>query len=149
MDLRNEGLREIHDILRPPANKTPLAPPASSSTTSSNTPLKASSEFIPHIFYALNQITRDPNNVSNHLESSTGFIRHRLRTCKELIAENSECMELLSRTPEEWEQELAFKEQELRIKGALLETLRERIKSASVEKDVKPKSEEPKEPKDA
>lgn len=107
--LQNEGLRQVHDILMPHDDQT-----------------TQSSEFIPHLFYSLYQIRKDPSN-SNQLETSTGFIKHRLKNCKNLIATNEECRKLLSKSVEEWQQEIHNKEKELEVKHKMLDDLGKRL----------------------
>ncbi|CAI4050379.1 hypothetical protein SKDZ_14G3290 [Saccharomyces kudriavzevii ZP591] len=84
-------------------------------------------EFIPHIFYSLHQIRKDPNNLSNQLETSTGSIRHRLKLCKSLISENEDAKKLLSKSPSEWQDIIHQREQELQIKRDVLDDLHRKL----------------------
>lgn len=153
MSLNNEGLREVHAILVPPASvnsssqtqtitegeekevlensqdqvpqvketepllNAPSKPSNSSVSTTSN------AEFIPHLFYALHQIRKDPNNSANHLDTATGFIRHRLKVCKSLIEKSEDCKRLLSNSTEEWHGYLRNREKELQVKRDVLRAL--------------------------
>ncbi|KAL3230566.1 Mediator of RNA polymerase II transcription subunit 9 [Nakaseomyces bracarensis] len=99
----------------------------SSVTSHDNDITTPPAEFIPSIFFSLHKIRKDPNNVSNQLETSTGFIRHRIKRCKTLISENEEVRSLLSHSTESWNTIIADREQELRVKGKVLQDLDSRI----------------------
>lgn len=103
--LQNESLRELHNML-----------------VSYDDQGFQPTEFIPHLFYALYQVRKDPSN-SNQLETSTGFIKHRLKNCKNLIATNEDCRSLLSKSVEEWQQDIRNKEKELEVKRKMLDDL--------------------------
>ncbi|SJM85493.1 related to Mediator of RNA polymerase II transcription subunit 9 [Zygosaccharomyces bailii] len=107
--LQNEGLRQVHAMLVPEQEQG-----------------TQSSEFIPHLFYSLYQIRKDPSNA-NQLENSTGFIRHRLKNCKSLIANNEECRNLLSKSAEEWQEHIRSREKELMVKRKMLDDLGKRL----------------------
>ncbi|CAR26957.1 hypothetical protein ZYGR_0I02270 [Zygosaccharomyces rouxii] len=107
--LQNEGLRQVHDMLVPHDDQSTQP-----------------SEFVPHLFYSLYQIRKDPSN-SNQLETSTGFIKHRLKNCKSLIATNEDCRNLLSKSVEEWQQDIRNKEKELEVKRKMLDDLGKRL----------------------
>lgn len=117
---------------------TGVPPPSSSSTSSSTQPIGSSTEFIPNIFYTLYQIQKDPNKSNNQLEMKTGFIRHRLRTCKSLIKDNEKTFELLSKSTEEWDQFICNRENELQIKKNVLLDLRAKISKTLTDSDYKP-----------
>ncbi|QHS75910.1 Cse2p [Saccharomyces paradoxus] len=144
MNLQNNFLNQIHQILLPTAptldkpntdtikeefssvenrdekdHLTNQQQPKNLSAPSTN----SNGEFIPHIFYSLHQIRKDPNNLSNQLETSTGSIRHRLKLCKSLISENEDTKELLSKSPSEWQDIIHQREQELQIKRDVLDDL--------------------------
>lgn len=102
-----------------------LVAPSRPSNTS--VPTTASAEFIPHLFYSLHQIRKHPNNSANHLETSTGFIRHRLKSCKSLVESSEDCKKLLCRTTEEWKEYLVNREKELEVKRKVLLDLGQRI----------------------
>lgn len=145
--LENENLNRIQQILIPQdsENDTFTIPPSSSSSKSSSiTNTTSSTEFIPHIFYTLYQIQKDPNNSNNQLENKTGLIRHRLRNCKNLIKENDNSIELLSKSTEEWEQFITNRENELQIKKNVLLNLRGKISDILTRSNYVPKKEESK-----
>lgn len=144
MNLQNNVLNQIHQILLPTTptldkpntdtikeefssvesrdendHLTNQQQPKNLSAPSTN----SNGEFIPHIFYSLHQIRKDPNNLSNQLETSTGSIRHRLKLCKSLISENEDTKELLSKSPSEWQDIIHQREQELQIKRDVLDDL--------------------------
>ncbi|CCC67025.1 hypothetical protein NCAS_0A04670 [Naumovozyma castellii] len=138
MSLQNEYLRTIKNTLLPQQqhdttqqsqslNQTtvPVSPASNTvlSSTSSSSP-----EFIPHLYYSLYQIRKDPNNATNQLETSTGFIRHRLKTCKSLIEDNADCKKLLAKSTDDWNVYLKQQEAELEVKKKVLHDLSERIK---------------------
>lgn len=151
MSLKNETLATIQDIFSPsltkeeksikeetvkeeqnninalPGNKTETS--FTSNTTSTNTPSTSNIEFIPHIFYSLHNITKDPNNSSNQLETATGVIRHKLRSSKQCLMENSDTKILLNKSVNDWEQFIQKRENELNLKKTVLQQLNERIKS--------------------
>ena len=129
-ELQNAELHAIRDILVPTKAGTEalLVPPASDSSKSSvGLSTNANTEFIPHIFYTLYQIQKDPNNSNNQLENKTGVIKHRLRSCKSLIRESNSVVELLGKTPEEWEQFIANRDRELQLKKNVLLNLQSKI----------------------
>lgn len=107
--LQNEGLRQVHDILIPHDDQG-----------------TQTSEFIPHLFYSLYQIRKDPSN-SNQLETSTGFIRHRLKNCKNILATDENCRHLLSKSVEEWHHDIRNREKELEVKRKMLDDLSKRL----------------------
>ncbi|CAI4036108.1 hypothetical protein SMKI_14G3270 [Saccharomyces mikatae IFO 1815] len=144
MSLQNNVLNQIHQVLLPTAptldkpntdeikdesssventdgrnHLTNQPQPNNLSAPSTN----SNGEFIPHIFYSLHQIRKDPNNLSNQLETSTGSIRHRLKLCKSLISDNEDTKNLLSKTPSEWRDIIHQREQELQIKRDVLDDL--------------------------
>ncbi|EJS41893.1 cse2p [Saccharomyces arboricola H-6] len=143
MSLQNSVLKQIQQVLLPTSsnldepNADVIKQESSSmesrdendhAATQQPTNLSAPStnsngEFIPHIFYSLHQIRKDPNNLSNQLETSTGSIRHRLKLCKSLIAENEDAKNLLSKSPSEWQDIIKQCEQELQIKRDVLDDL--------------------------
>ncbi|SMN21570.1 similar to Saccharomyces cerevisiae YNR010W CSE2 Subunit of the RNA polymerase II mediator complex [Maudiozyma saulgeensis] len=143
--LQNEDLSRIQEILIPPKseNETFTIPPGSSSSKSSSTQSTvATTEFIPHIFYTLYQIQKDPNRSNNQLETKTGLIRHRLRNCKTLIRESDSSLELLSKSTNEWEQFITNRENELQIKKNVLLDLRSKISEILTNCNYEPDSEE-------
>ncbi|CAI1693520.1 hypothetical protein SEUBUCD646_0N03240 [Saccharomyces eubayanus] len=144
MSLQNNVLKQIQQVLLPTSpnideSNADITKQESSSTENvdgkdhSATPQQATNlsapstnsngEFIPHIFYSLHQIRKDPNNLSNQLETSTGSIRHRLKLCKSLISEHEDTKNLLSKSPSEWEDFIQQREQELQIKRNVLDDL--------------------------
>lgn len=143
MNLQNKVLNQIHQILLPtnPTLDKPNAEATKEEFSSAenrdekdyltnqqpknlSTPSTSSNgEFIPHIFYSLHQIRKDPNNLSNQLETLTGSIRHRLKLCKSLISENEDTKDLLSKSPSEWQDIIHQREQELQIKRDVLDDL--------------------------
>lgn len=137
--LQNEDLRKIQSTLLPQQTSESItSPPQTASTNNSNQSTSSTSaEFIPHIFYALHQLTKDTNNSSYQLETATGFIRHRLRTCKSLITENEDCKKLLGKSTEEWNQIIVNRERELEIKKKVLQRLGERIRSLKEDSQAK------------
>ena len=142
--LQNENLHRIQEILIPQdsENDTFTIPPSSSSSKSSSIAnTKSSTEFIPHIFYTLYQIQKDPNNSNNQLENKPGLIRHRLRNCKNLIKENDDSIELLSKSTEEWEQFISNRENELQIKKNVLLNVRSKISEILTKNDYVRKEE--------
>lgn len=142
--LQNENLHRIQEILIPQdsENDTFTIPPSSSSSKSSSIANTTSStEFIPHIFYTLYQIQKDPNNSNNQLENKTGLIRHRLRNCKNLIKENDDSIELLSKSTEEWDQFINNRENELQIKKNVLLNIRSKISEILTKNDYVRKEE--------
>lgn len=129
-ELQNEDLHKIRDILVPskPGTEPLLVPPGSESSRSSGgISTNANTEFIPHIFYTLYKIQKDPNNSSNQLENKTGVIKHRLRSCKTLIKDSNSVVELLGKSPEEWEQFIASRDRELQLKKNVLLDLQRKI----------------------
>ncbi|CAB4255399.1 Cse2p [Maudiozyma barnettii] len=143
--LQNEDLNRIQEILIPQKSEkeTFTIPPGSSSSKSSSTQSTvATTEFIPHIFYTLYQIQKDPNRSNNQLETKTGLIRHRLRNCKTLIRESDSSLELLSKTTDEWEQFIMNRENELQIKKKVLVDLRGRISEILTNCNYEPDVEE-------
>ena len=132
-DLQNPDLKNIVSTLFPPkseGNVTALIPPSSSSSTGSASALNSdppSSEFIPYIYYALFQILKGQNTSTNQLETKTGFIRHRLRSCKDLIKGNEAIISLLCRSTDEWKTIIRNRENELQVKRNVLQHLGERI----------------------
>lgn len=95
--------------------------------TSSSISTTNTAEFIPHLFYSLHQIRKDPNSSANQLETSTAFIKHRLKNCKSLIANNDDCKRLLSKTTEEWHEYIQNREKELEVKRKVLKDLKNKI----------------------
>lgn len=106
MSLQNNVLKQIKQVLLPTSpnideSNADITKQESSSTENVDgkdhpatlqqpTNLSAPStnsngEFIPHIFYSLHQIRKDPNNLSNQLETSTGSIRHRLKLALQIF----------------------------------------------------------------
>lgn len=143
--LKNAGLRDIYTVLIP--NQLPtevgeeLGSPGKEATPSTgpkfggnksafanSSSTSTVSEFIPHLYYSLHQLRKGSSNSVTKLEASTGFIRHRLKTCKNLVSRNEDTIKLLSHSPEEWERHLEFREQELQVKTNLLRDLRKRIR---------------------
>lgn len=103
-------------------------------SSSSNRPVSSSisttnaAEFIPRLFYSLHQIRKDPNNSANQLETATGFIKHRLKSCKSLIVNNEDCKRLLGKTTEEWHEYIKNREKELQVKRKVLNDLSAKIR---------------------
>ncbi|SCU91810.1 LAFA_0F05996g1_1 [Lachancea sp. 'fantastica'] len=85
-------------------------------------------EFIPHLYYAIHQVKKDPNSSTASLEAATSSIRHRLKQCKAHLAQNHECRELLSSTPAEWNVTLAQREKDLEAKQELCKQLALQVK---------------------
>lgn len=159
MSLQNEGLREVQAILLPSMgiplppdpetgeNRAPetdeqdqaksqdhseqetAGDAATSGRPPSTSTLNNTAEFIPQLFYSLHQIRKDPNNSAKQLETSTAFIKHRLKSCKALIASNEDCKRLLSKTPEEWHEYMQNREEELQLKRQLLQDLRNKLET--------------------
>ena len=146
MTLKNESLRKIKITLEPvPVLSTQstvqvkdeVLPQTGSpqivktpSMTSVATPLATyNSEFIPHLFFALHQIRKDPNNSSNQLETTTGSIKRRLKNCKSFIESSEECKTLLSKSTDEWSEHIAQRQLELETKKHVLNSLEEKIKT--------------------
>lgn len=102
---------------------------AHDSRPNSTSSLNNTAEFIPQLFFSLHQIRRDPNNYAKQLETSTAFIRHRLKSCKALIANNDGVRRLLSKTPEEWHKYIQNREEELQLKRKLLQDLKDKVKT--------------------
>ncbi|EDO19486.1 hypothetical protein Kpol_1018p14 [Vanderwaltozyma polyspora DSM 70294] len=146
MVLENECLRKIQETLAPVSKSQAqeqiqvkdelqpqgLSPPQSitrsSSMATTNTAITTnSSEFIPHIFYSMYQIKKDPNNSSNQLETSTGFIKHRLKSCKTLIESDEDCRKLLSKSTDEWDDYIKQRELEIEGKRNVLKSLNNKI----------------------
>lgn len=154
MSLENESLRNIYELLSPQTsekspnkdkNSIDLSNSKGSATSTAGTTSTVSStninnlnsisnnngsssnEFIPHVFYSLYNITKDPNNSSNNLESATGFIRHRLRSSKQLIKDDTKLIELLSKSTEDWEKFLESRRVELNVKNDILQKLKLKI----------------------
>lgn len=156
MALQNSALQEVQTILLPsmgvslppdqvlasdandtqPSTETQSqqspqdGPQQQPQTSRSGTvPVAATStaEFIPQIFYSLHQIRKEPNNFGNQLETSTAFIKHRLKSCKALIANDENCKNLLSKTPQEWHEHMQNREKELQVKRKVLEDLKNKI----------------------
>lgn len=111
-EINNVHLKKIHHALSPEPDK-------------GNT----SSEFIPHLFYSLHQLKKEPNNSSNSFETATSSIRHRLKLCKSHISESGECKALLSKSCDEWEQVIQQKQKEIEVKRQVLESLGDNIKN--------------------
>lgn len=134
--LTNDGLREIHTLLVPskelPTAKQENEDNIKESSVSSHSEADITTspaEFIPSIFFSLHKIRKDPNNVTNQLETSTGFIRHRIKRCKTLISENEEVRSLLSHSTDTWNTIIADREQELRVKDKVLQDLDSQIEN--------------------
>lgn len=81
-------------------------------------------EFITLLYHSLKQISKNPNNSSNTLEAATASIRHRLKTAKSLLQQDTNSIELLSKSPEEWQTHISWKRQELEKKKELFSKLR-------------------------
>lgn len=155
MSLQNKGLREVQAILLPSMGVplppetddtlidtdeqgqaiqqnqtgTQLATDMANESRPSTSTLTNTAEFIPQLFYSLHQIRKDPNNSAKQLETSTAFIKHRLKSCKALIANNEDCKRLLSKTPEEWHQYIQNCEEELQLKRQLLKDFKDKVKT--------------------
>lgn len=154
MSLQNKGLREVQAILLPSMGVplppetddtlidtdeqgqaieqnqtgTQLATDMANESRPSTSTLTNTAEFIPQLFYSLHQIRKDPNNSAKQLETSTAFIKHRIKSCKALIANNEDCKRLLSKTPEEWHQYIQNREEELQLKRQLLKDFKDKVK---------------------
>lgn len=143
MALQNSALREVQAILLPSMG-VPVPPDhdAEADGTQASTEIDrkqigiqqpaplgttATAEFIPQIFYSLHQIRKEPNNFGNQLETSTAFIKHRLKRCKALIANDENCRKLLSKTPQEWHEYMQNREKELQLQRKMLEDLKNKI----------------------
>ncbi|CAL9728588.1 mediator of RNA polymerase II transcription subunit 9 [Monosporozyma unispora] len=116
----------------PQSNETNTLPTdnAEKDISSSNTASSASNtEFIPHIFYSINNIMKDPNNSSNQLETATGVIRHKLRSSKQILMENDDTKILLNKSISNWEKFIQLRENELKMKRSVLQRLSVRISS--------------------
>ncbi|CDO95621.1 unnamed protein product [Kluyveromyces dobzhanskii CBS 2104] len=100
-------LKRIHDIL----------------TKNSST----QTEFIPLLYHSLKQISKHPNNSSNSLDAATSSIRHRLKTAKTLLQQDPAAIELVSKTPEQWQLHIQEKKIELEKKTKHLQRLRESV----------------------
>ncbi|CAL9734227.1 mediator of RNA polymerase II transcription subunit 9 [Monosporozyma servazzii] len=87
----------------------------------------SSTEFIPHIFYSINNIMKDPNNSSNQLETATGVIRHKLRSSKQVLMENDDTKILLNKSVPNWKQFIQLRENELNMKRNVLQKLNDRM----------------------
>lgn len=155
MSLQNKGLREVQAILLPSMGVplppetddtlidtdeqgqateqnqtgTQLATDTANESRPSTSTLTNTAEFIPQLFYSLHQIRKDPNNSAKQLETSTAFIKHRLKSCKALIANNEDCKRLLSKTPEEWHQYIQNREEELQLKRQLPKDFKDKVKT--------------------
>ncbi|QLL31055.1 hypothetical protein HG536_0A08720 [Torulaspora globosa] len=149
MALQNSALREVQAILLPSMGvplppdhaadadatqagtetdrKQPQAGSIQQQSNSAPVATTATAEFIPQIFYSLHQIRKEPNNFGNQLETSTAFIKHRLKSCKALIANDENCKNLLSKTPKEWHEYMQNREKELQMKRKMLEDLKNKI----------------------
>ncbi|OXB42438.1 hypothetical protein B1J92_I05742g [Nakaseomyces glabratus] len=127
MVLNNDGLKEIGTLLVSASDREPEVKLEKTKDNSSSDITTPPAEFIPSIFFSLHKIRKDPNNVSSQLETSTGFIRHRIKRCKALLQENEEVRNLLANSIEEWENIIADKEQQLRVKAKVLRDLDARI----------------------
>ncbi|CCD27364.1 Cse2p NDAI_0K01730 [Naumovozyma dairenensis CBS 421] len=144
MSLQNESLKKIQSILIPQSIQSvqstdPTISNEASAGAGSNTQVlssssSTSSEFVPHIFYSLYQIKKDPSSSTNQLETATGFIRHRLKNCKSLIENNNDCKKLLSKSAEDWESYLQNAELEIQGKRNVLDELKAKINSLSNDK---------------
>ena len=151
MTYNNQGLKVIQEILCPNnitndtdikhENKTSLKTedtnnnqPYGNNTQKSIETINSSSysttntEFIPQIFYSLYNIMKDPN-ISNQLETSTGVIRHKLRSSKQILLEHNDTRILLNKSIPNWEEFIQLKEHELATKRNVLRQLSEKIKS--------------------
>ncbi|CAG98074.1 Cse2p [Kluyveromyces lactis] len=84
-------------------------------------------EFIPLLYHSLKQISKHPNNSSNSLDAATSSIRHRLKTAKTLLQQDPAAIELVSKTPEQWQLHIQEKKIELEKKTKHLQRLRESI----------------------
>ncbi|QLQ81341.1 hypothetical protein HG537_0F01020 [Torulaspora globosa] len=142
MSLQNSALREVQAILLPSMGVPVPDHVAETEGTQASTEIErkqgiqqpssavattATAEFIPQIFYSLHQIRKEPNNFGNQLETSTAFIKHRLKSCKALIANDENCRNLLSKTPQEWHEYMQNREKELQMKRKILEDLKSKI----------------------
>ncbi|KAK5778260.1 Cse2p PWA37_000496 [Arxiozyma heterogenica] len=87
-------------------------------------------EFIPQIFYGLHNIMKNPN-ISNQLETSTGVIRHKLRSSKQILMEHDDTRILLNKSIPTWENFIQLKERELAMKRNVLKNLSQKIKDMS------------------
>ncbi|CCE64418.1 hypothetical protein TPHA_0H02140 [Tetrapisispora phaffii CBS 4417] len=148
MSLRNKSLIEIMNKLEPAdvgtnqasselesEGKPTLGPnlaSAPSSTTlntiGSNTNI-ANTEFIPYLFYCLHQIRKDQSNSANKFELQVGFIKHRLRSCKTFIETDQVFKDLMSKSIEDWNEEIQNRECELQRKKEVINNLRSTIDS--------------------
>lgn len=155
MPLTNNGLESIRELLHPESTKsrsnikneeneqmkvdrkdstqideinTLTANNTETNANSSNTTVSTSNtEFIPHIFYSINNIMKDPNNSSNQLETATGVIRHKLRSSKQVLMENDDTKILLNKSIPNWNQFIQLRENELNMKRSVLQKLSEKI----------------------
>lgn len=85
------------------------------------------SEFIPQLYHSLKLISKQPNNSSNSLDAATSSIRHRLKTAKALLQQDPQAIELLSKTPEQWQAHILKKRAELEKKKQHMQRLRENV----------------------
>lgn len=106
-----------------------IIPSASDRPVSSSISTTNAAEFIPHLFYSLHQIRKDPNNSANQLETATSFIKHRLKSCRSLIANNEDCKRLLSKTTKEWHEHIKNRQKELQVKRKVLNDLSAKIRN--------------------
>lgn len=84
-------------------------------------------EFIPQLFYALYQLKKEPNNGSNSLEMYTSSIRHRLKSCKAILENNPECINLLRISCDDWPNLLQKRQKELEMRESVLNRLNDRV----------------------
>ncbi|CCF58686.1 hypothetical protein KAFR_0F00890 [Kazachstania africana CBS 2517] len=141
MSLSNPDLQAIRDALLPQkvdqSSKTNITGNVATQSTTG--------EFIPHIFYSLHNIMKNPNQSLNQMENATGFIKHRLKNSKSLIQNNEQLINLLSYDIDYWENYLQNKENEAQIKKNLFAKLSERINNVlednGYEREDSPESE--------
>ncbi|CCH62112.1 hypothetical protein TBLA_0G01680 [Henningerozyma blattae CBS 6284] len=135
--LQDSSLNQIQQFLLPsvsnqPVNDLTIASPATASLASTPKTVNIinptssniqQSEFIPHIFYSLYQITKDPNNSANQLETTTSSIKNKLKNCKKFIENDVNSINLLSKSIDEWEIYLKQRDQEIAVRQKLLSNL--------------------------
>lgn len=139
MSFQDPSLTQIQQYLQPSSDTLTTSVSSSSITsngTTSTTTQQQQSEFIPHLFYSIYQITKDPNNSENQLETNTTVIKNKIKLCKKYIENDNNAKSLLSKTIEDWEYEIFQKNKQINKMDNLISDLNNQIDKIFDDDDI-------------